>query len=113
MCETHHRAHVHCEQCGFPAHADHRCNSCGRVLCWSCGHTFPTADIPVLDEDYETICKPCIGREYGVYYDLAAIENLTVLPCGHSVIHLHVFDQDQASCRACDARLELSPDAPI
>ena len=67
---------VYCEQCGFPAHADHCCNSCGWALCWSCGHTFPTADIPVLDEDDETICKPCIGWEYWVYDDLAAIENL-------------------------------------
>ena len=93
-----------CARCGRPTHPDNRCDFCGRLLCFMHADRFPLTDIPVLDDDYETMCEPCIGRECGVYYDLAALEDLTELPCGHSIVHLHIPDQGNAYCRECFAR---------
>jgi hypothetical protein len=103
--------HAHCRRCGRPAHPDHRCNYCGLVVCIFCSSDMPLTDIPILDEDYETMCDRCCKRELGVFMNLAFLEDLTVLPCGHSVVHLHIPNQGNASCRACSARTGMVPDA--
>lgn len=95
--------HAHCAWCGVPACPDYRCNTCGRVVCMFCGEDFPLTDIPVLDEDYETMCDRCCERELGVFVnlDFNALEDMTVLPCGHSVIRLCIPDQGNPYCRVC------------